>query len=131
MTRNEEAPRGAGLSQDKDAWVSDLKITDDEAMSLIVLSLATERHELALARGILSRLVEHQLPLVFGILNGNPGDLLDVVPVPASGASCIAAVHIRFSQEGYRRLAEAAKDRVAGTVDRNVDGVISHWILHH
>lgn len=99
-----------------DAWVSDLKVSDHEAVSRIVFGLARECHEFALSSGIPSHSVEDQLPLVFGVLNGNTGNLLDARVVPASGAADLAALRIDFSPEGYRFLAEAAKDRMAGAV---------------
>lgn len=98
--------------------VSELKF-DNEAMGLIVLGLALEVHEFALARGIPSHSVDHQLPLVFGVLDGNLSHLLDARDVPALDASCLAALSIGFSDKGYRLLADAAKDRVANSIYRD------------
>jgi hypothetical protein len=95
--------------------VSELKF-DDEAMGFIVRGLALEAHEFALARGVFSHSVDHQLPLVFGILNGKLSHLLDLRDVPAGGASCLAAIRIGFSDEGYRLLADAAKDGAASPI---------------
>lgn len=116
--QNETAPREAGPQQGPDTWVSELEI-NDEAMRLVVFGLARECHEFALARGIPSHSVEDQLPLVLGVLDGRAGNLLDCSPVAASGASDIAGIRIGFSPVAYRRLAEAAKDRVAGAIDRD------------
>lgn len=96
--------------------VSDLEI-NDEAMGLIVFGLARECHEFALSRGIASHSVEDQLPLVFSVLGSNMSDLLDVRDVVTGDATCLAALNIGFSDEGYRRLADTAKDRMAGAVD--------------
>lgn len=96
--------------------VSKLKF-DDESMRLIVLSLAREVHHFALSRGIASHSVEHQLPLVFSILDSKASYLIDTSDVVTGEASCIAAVRIAFSDKGYRLLACAAKDRVANIVD--------------
>lgn len=117
MAKNEEAPRGAGQPQDRDAWVSDLKITDDKAMALIVLRLATEVHDFALSSGVASHSVKDQLSLVFGVLNSHLADFVSVTPVVAVDASDFAAIRVGFSPEGYRRIAIAAKDRVADAVD--------------
>ena len=90
---------------------------DDEAVSHIVLSLAREAHEFALASGIASSSVDDQLQLVLSILDGHLADLLDVRHVPAGDASCLAAIRVGFSNKGYRLLASAAKDRVASPVN--------------
>lgn len=90
---------------------------DDEAMNLIVFGLAREVHEFALGRNIPSHSIESQLPLVLGELDDKLGDLLDIRDIPAGDTSCLAGLRIGFSDEGYRRIANAAKDRVADTVD--------------
>ncbi|MFA7647851.1 MAG: hypothetical protein WCY15_12855 [Phenylobacterium sp.] len=97
---------------------SELKF-DNEAVGLIVLGLALEAHEFALARGIPSHSIDDKLPLVFGVLDGHLSHLLDVRDVPARDTSCLAALSIGFSDEGYRLLAAAAKDRVANAIDRD------------
>jgi hypothetical protein len=92
--------------------VSALKI-NNESMDLIVRSLALEAHDFALSNGITSHSVEDQLPLVFSVLNSHLSDILDIRDVPAGDATSLAGISIRFSNEGYRLLASAAKDRVA------------------
>lgn len=84
----------------------------DEAVSLIVHSLALEAHEFALARGIPSQSVDSQLGLVERVLERYSGDLLYFVRVPAVGATCIGAARSGFSQECYRLMTQAAKDAV-------------------
>lgn len=100
--------------------VSELQV-NDEAVRLVVFSLALEAHHFALTRGLLSQSVEHQLPLVLGIIDSHLSDLLNVVSVPAVRASDIAAVRVGFSQEGYRLAAEAAKNGVDDTIDGDGD----------
>ena len=100
--------------------VSELKI-NDESMNLIVRGLALEAHDFALSSGIPSHSVEHQLPLVFGVLDCYRSHLLDIQDVVAVNASSLPGLSIRFSDEGYRLLASAAKDRVASAVDVNAD----------
>jgi len=99
-----------------DEWVSDLKI-NDKAVSRIALGLAGECHNLALARGVTGGAVKDHLPLVFSVLDGRIGDLLLVSPVSTGCASELAAIRIGFCPLGYRRIAEAAKDRVADAID--------------
>ena len=100
--------------------VSDLAL-NDESVSLMIHSLALECHEFALASGILSHSVEDHLPLVFSVLDGNSGDLLDFVSVITPDAPCIASLTVRFSDEGYAMAARAAKDRMANAVDGDTD----------
>lgn len=106
-----------------DHWVSQLQI-NDEGFEALMLGIARECHEFALSRGIPSHSIEDQLPLVFGVFNGDFRDLLDIREVPAVGASCLASVTVRFSPEGYRRAAEAAKNRVANPIDVDRGGVV-------
>ena len=101
---------------DRDAWVSGLKI-DDEGIRAIMFGLASECHEFAASRGIPSKAIEDQLTLVLDVLSDLGRDLIDCRPVPAGGASCLAAMTIGLSPEGYRRVASAAKDRIARSVD--------------
>lgn len=95
---------------------------DDKAMALIVGSLALEAHYAATLRGVPSGTVVDQLPLVFSILNGHVGDLLDVRHVPTTDATCFASVVFCVSGEAYRRFADAAKNGKADAVhgDANV-----------
>lgn len=99
-----------------DGKISQLQI-DDEAMRRIVFGLARECYDFALARDIPSLSIEDQLPLVAGILDSYPRRLVDIRSVPATGATSFAALTIRFSDEGYRFLAQAAKDRMLDIVD--------------
>lgn len=94
---------------------SELQI-NDEAMGPIVLGLALECHEFALASGIPSQSVDDQLPLVFGVLDRHLRDILNIRNVPAVGTSCLSGLRIGFSDEGYRLTAKAAKDRMANAV---------------
>jgi hypothetical protein len=96
--------------------VSNLKF-NDESMNLIVLGLARECHDFATSRGITSHSVEHQLPLVFSILNCQSGDLLNVFDTSARLTTSIAAVSVSFSDEGYRRIAETAKNRMINSIN--------------
>tara|TARA_R110002124_G_scaffold287223_1_gene471730 strand:- start:1414 stop:1710 length:297 start_codon:yes stop_codon:yes gene_type:complete len=96
--------------------VSNLQI-NDESMRFIVRSLALEAHDFAISSDIPSHSVEHQLPLIFSILNSHSGNILDIRDVPTSDASSLAGISIRFSNEGYRLAASAAKDRVASVVN--------------
>ena len=95
--------------------ISQLQI-DDESMDFIVRSLARETHDFALSRGIPSKSIDDHLPLVFGIVESQSSDLLDIRNVPASRATDIAGIRISFSNEGYGLLASAAKDRVTNLV---------------
>lgn len=123
----EKAPHGAGPGGGEagrpmslsDGMISKLKVGDGEAIRLVALGLAAECHEFALSREIASESVEHHLPFVFGIFEGNLCDLIRVVPVATCCATDIGAVRIEFCPEGYRRLAEAAKDRMADAIDGN------------
>lgn len=99
-----------------DDWVSQLEF-NDESVSLIVRRLALECHEFAVARDISGSSVEDHLSLVLDVLDGNLGGIMRFEDIPATGAGDICGLAIRFSSEGYRRLADAAKDRMAGAVD--------------
>ena len=92
--------------------VSQLKF-NDESVRLIMGSLALECHHFAASRGVSHQAVDHELNLDLGVLDSQLGDLFHVVHVPAVDASCLASIRIAFSNEGYRRLADAAKDRMA------------------
>jgi len=96
--------------------LSQLEI-NDKSMGLIVRSLALEVHKFCLSSGILSHSVEDQLPLVFSVLDRNFSDLIDFCDIPAGDASGFAGLVIRFSEKGYRTIAEAAKNRVTDLVD--------------
>lgn len=110
----------------------DLDVTtlefNDEAVALIVGSLALEAHHAAALRDVTHGAVEDQLPLVFRILDGNTADLLDTIsvvtsPTPSlSGSFCIGIADFRFCDEAYRRFALAAQDGAVCAVDgdRNV-----------
>ena len=93
-----------------DEWISELPVSD-ETIKLVRDRLALECHDLALASGIPSEAVEMQLSLVHEVLVGGLADLILISPVAASGAAPLA-VRITFDPATYRRLAEAAKDRV-------------------
>lgn len=101
--------------------VSELQVGDDKTMGLIVLNLARECHEFALSRGIPSHSVDHQLGLVFSILGSHSSHLLNIIDVPTAGTSSLAGLSIGFSDEGYRLLAGAAKDRMANSVDADAE----------
>ncbi|KIN75512.1 hypothetical protein [Sulfitobacter guttiformis] len=103
--------------------VSELHI-DNKSVGLIVRSLAVECHDFAVLSGIPSHSVEHQLPLVFGVLDSHGSDLLNVSDIPAVNTSDIAAIHISFSNEGYLSLARAAKNRVADAADVDANIVV-------
>lgn len=103
-----------------DLVVSELEF-NDESVDLIVRSLALEAHHFALSRGVLETSVEDQLQLVFGILDGQIGNLLDVVDVPAVNASCIGSIVLRFSDEVYLGLTLAAQNAVAHSFDGDAD----------
>lgn len=96
--------------------VSELEF-NDESVGLIVRSLALEAHHFALSRGVLETSVEDQLQLVFRILDGQIGDLLDVFDVPAVNASCIGSIALRFSDEAYLGLTLAAQNAVVHSFD--------------
>jgi len=96
--------------------VSELEI-NDKSMGLIVRSLALEVHKFCLSSGVFSHSVEDQLPLVFSVLDRHLSDLIDFCDIPAGGASGFAGLVIRFSEKGYRTIAEAAKNRVTDLVD--------------
>ncbi|WP_375553366.1 hypothetical protein [Roseovarius mucosus] len=106
-----------------DHWVSKLQL-NNEGFTALMLGIAGECHEFALSRGIPSHSVEDQLPLVFGVFDGDFRDLLDIREVPTRDASGLASVSIGFSPEGYRRAAEAAKNRVANPIDVDRGGVV-------
>jgi hypothetical protein len=103
-----------------DLDVSALKF-NDESVRLIVRSLALEGHYFALSRGISSQSIEGQLHLVFGVIDGKFGDLLDFVDVPASGTACIGGFTFGFSNIVYRSLALAAQDAVVDAFDGDAD----------
>jgi hypothetical protein len=96
--------------------VSDLKL-NDESVSLIILSLALECHNFAVSRGIPSHSVESQLHLVGDVFTRYSDHLLDVVSVLTPDAPSLAAINVRFSNEGYGRIAGAAKDRIVRTFE--------------
>lgn len=95
-----------------EAWLSELQV-NSEAMSLVALRLAGEVHEFAAARGIAQGSVEDHLPFVLGVICDHLADFILVGPVVASGASGLTC-RVGFVPEVYRRIAEAAKDRLAG-----------------
>lgn len=109
----------------RDEEIAGLEV-NDETMRLVVLGLAAEVQEFALSRGIAGSTVEAQLELILREFEGDLGGLLDIREVPAVGATDIAALSVRFSAEHYRRLASAAKDRVAGTLDVDAGGIVGH-----
>lgn len=99
--------RGARLQLD----VSRLRL-GDEAIALILFSLALEAQHFALSRGLFHHSVESQLHLAHDVISGNLHDLLLAGPVVATGTANHCAVRIQFSIEAYLLMAEAAKDRV-------------------
>lgn len=100
-------------------FVSELQVSDDKSIGLIVLSLARECHDFALSSGIPSHSVDHQLSLVFCILSRYASHLLNFRDVVAGDAPGLASLEIGFSDKGYLFLASAAKDRVAKAIDGN------------
>ena len=98
------------------AEVAAIKV-NGEGIRFLMLCLAREVHEFAVSRDISHGAVEDQLPFVFGELNRNLGDILDIRCVPARDASSLSTLNIHFSYPTYRRVALAAKDRAAGVVD--------------
>ena len=92
--------------------VSNLEI-NDETIALIINSIALECHAFALSRGIPSGSADLQLNLVFEIFVDYSHHLIDSRVVPTGGTSCIAAITLVLSNEGYGLIAQAAKDRVA------------------
>ena len=92
--------------------VSQLKI-NDEAVALIINSLALECHDFALASGIPSGSVELQLPGVLDVFSDLSHHLIDCRAVVTGITPCIANITVGMSAEVYRLIALAAKDRVA------------------
>lgn len=95
-----------------DSWVSDLSVSD-ESIGLIVRRLSIECHDFAAARDIKHLSVEDHLGLVCDVLRRNLNDLILFRPVVTTGASGLS-LWISFDPVCYRRLAEAAKNRVTG-----------------
>ena len=100
---------------DGDAWVADLDF-NDESVSLLMERLARELDEFVALESVLHADVEEPLGFVLDIPEGNIRDPLDVRKVVASGTPGFA-LHIGFSPEGYRRLAEAAKNCMRPAID--------------
>ena len=100
----------------KPSEIVELEI-NDESVLRIVLGLALECHEFVARSGVTDHSVQQYLPMVLGVLDRNAGDLLDCVEVSTLGASDLSALQISFSEEGYRSLAVAAKDVVAGSIN--------------
>lgn len=92
-----------------------------ESAVLIARCLAAECEDFALASGVAHGSIEGYLHFVHGVIQRSLCNFLDVRDVPARGASCIAAVDVFFSYEGYRCAAEAAKNAIAGVVDGDAD----------
>ena len=90
---------------------------DSEAVMAVINRLALECHKSELARGITDKSVDLYLPLVCDIFLNNSDDFLKVVPVAASGTSDVLTLSITFDPIVYRRMAEAAKNRAARTLD--------------
>ena len=96
--------------------VSQLEI-NDEAVALIINSLALECHDFALASGIPSGSVDLQLPGVLDVFSDLSHHLIDCRAVVTESAPCIANITLGLSNVGYRLMAQAAKDRVAHVAD--------------
>ncbi|MEQ3669439.1 hypothetical protein [Pseudophaeobacter sp.] len=104
--------QGAQLQLD----VSNLKF-DNESIVRLVQSLALETHHFAAARNLGHFTAGQLSELVLCELQSNLSDLLDVRCVFTGKAPCIGSLSVGFSDEVYRRVAEAAKHRVLNIVD--------------
>jgi hypothetical protein len=100
--------------------VADLEF-NGKSVDLIIHSLALECHEAALASGIFSESIVSQLRFVMCEFEGDTSDLLDFSSVITGKAPCIATISVRFSNEGYLRIARAAKDRATRALDVDAD----------
>jgi len=99
--------RGGRLGLD----VSELTL-GNEAVALVLFSLALEAHHFALSRGIFHHTVERQLHLAHDIISRNLQRLLLAGPIVASGTSNHCAVRIQFSAQAYLLMTKAAQDGV-------------------
>lgn len=100
---------------DDDAALSQIQV-NDKTVVLIAVCLASKCHDLALARGVTGHSVQNHLPLILDVIADDSHNLIRLVPVVATVASDIAAFRLSFDPEGYRRAAQAAKDRMANAV---------------
>jgi hypothetical protein len=100
-----------------DDWLKGLKV-NNKTICLVALRLALECHDFAASRGISHHSIEDQLGFVLRELDGNVCHLIDIIPVVAGDASRLSlCIQLSFSGVGYRRMAEAAKNRVTGSID--------------
>jgi len=104
-----------------DLDVRSLKI-DDESVRLIVFSLASELQDFLFRNGVSEVPIVSQLEFVMSVLGSDSRRLLDITDVPTTNASDIASIRVRFSNEGYRFLANAAKDAAAVTFNIDAKG---------
>ncbi|AHD09515.1 hypothetical protein PhaeoP75_01802 [Phaeobacter gallaeciensis] len=90
---------------------------DNKGVRFLMSCLACELQEASTFGDVTHLTVKDQLSLVFGELNRNLGDLLDIRSVSTGDAASLASLSIRFSYPLYRLVAEAAKNRAADIVD--------------
>lgn len=94
---------------------------DDEGIRLVLHGLAREVYDAAPFHGVPDVPIEEKLCLVLGALGGDFDGLIEVGVVPTGNATDLWSLRVGFSNEGYRRLARTAKDRMAGSIDGNRD----------
>lgn len=116
---NEKAPRGAGLSAGRDAWLSDLRWLNDEAVPFVTGylagSLVGEFRDVAGEEASVE-LVDACLRSAFDAVTGNFNDIFKIRQVAAGHASSLGGFETFCDPAGYRRAAEAAKDRVGNFI---------------
>lgn len=96
--------------EDQDAWVGRLR-PGLESILTIRDRITAEAHDFAATRDIAQAPVEVELGLVSEVLSSNLDDLILVRPVVTGNASELR-VSVSYDPVGYRRIAEAAKNRV-------------------
>jgi hypothetical protein len=112
MSNNEKAPREAGLMGDRDAWVSGLRWDDDEAWKVIIHRMAAEIVDACPLENLGIDDMDFGLLFAGQAAAEYLNDIYRIVPIAAGDASSLGELRISFDPAGYRRAAEAAKDRV-------------------
>lgn len=103
-----------GSAPGSDEWLSELEV-NNETILLVAGRLAAELEDFAAASGVSGCLVEPQLANACDVLSGNFHDLILVGPIVTGGTSALS-IRIGFNPQGYRRIAEAAKDFVRASL---------------
>lgn len=101
-----------------DDWVSQLHF-NDEGVNAIMRGLARKLNEASFLRDGLGHSVELKFPFDLSELDNEFAYLVLVTPVPTRPATPFGGIILGFCPLGYRRFAEAAKDRVRSTIDRD------------